>query len=80
MQIYVDAKDIQPKQINIVEAKLKIGKEPSALTEEQVRLLNKLFPEGIELSNFRQQNTGNCYLLSFLHSFKKTSNRTFFDH
>ncbi len=41
------------------------------LSQEKIQLLATLFPEGIEVSDFEQLSTGNCYYLAALHSIKK---------
>ncbi|MFA6305402.1 MAG: FHA domain-containing protein [Candidatus Gracilibacteria bacterium] len=46
-------------------------KKLEGLTDGEVEMLVQLFPDGIEVSHFEQGNTGNCYLLSFLHSLKR---------
>lgn len=42
-----------------------------SLTEPQRMMLAELFPEGIEISNFKQTNTGLCYFYAALHSLKR---------
>ena len=41
------------------------------INPEQKKLLIDLFPKGIEISHFKQGNTGDCYLLAVLHVIKR---------
>lgn len=43
------------------------------LTDEKIRLLQEIFPEGIENSHISQKNVGDCYFLAALHLIKRHS-------